>query len=355
MKADEKFMKLVLKLAKKGAGFVSPNPLVGSVIVKSGKVLARGYHEKFGKAHAEINALKKIKFKAHGATLYVNLEPCHHFGKTPPCVDAVFASGVRRVVIAMKDPNPLTRGRSIQKLRMAGIQVDVGVCESEAKNLNRFFIKSITKKLPYVIVKVAQSLDGKISDKPHKKFWFTGTQATKHVQDLRSRVDAILVGRGTVATDDPQLNVRDPKKPQPKRVVLDSHLKTNLRRKIFHSHGGEVIFFSSLKPHHQRVKLFQKKGAKVLCLPSQKISDLKTVLKKLSDLKVASVLVEGGSQVFSSFLTKSAQLVDEWQIIISPSLLGSSGVPDFTLRKPIKIKLNQSVNMESDTLMYCKI
>lgn len=205
-------MRLALKLAGKAAGQVSPNPMVGCVIVRKGKIISRGFHEKFGEAHAEINALKKINSKADGATMYVNLEPCHHFGKTPPCVDAVLASGVKRVVIAMQDPNPLTAGKSIKKLRASGIRVDVGVCEQEARFLNRFFIKYITKKMPYVIVKVAQSLDGKISNKPGKQFWLTGSRAKKHVQDLRSRVDAVLVGRGTVAIDDPQLSVRDKKK-----------------------------------------------------------------------------------------------------------------------------------------------
>lgn len=354
MKVDEKFMQLVLKLAEKGAGFVSPNPMVGCVIVKNHKILAQGFHKKFGESHAEINALEKIKFKASGATLYVNLEPCYHFGKTPPCVETVMASGVSRVVIAMQDPNPLTAGKSIQKLRVAGIKVTVGVCELQAKILNRTFIKFITEKMPFVIVKVAQSLDGKISDKPGKKFWFTGERAVKHVQDLRSKVDAILVGRGTVAIDDPQLNVRDRKKPQPKRIVLDSFLKTNLRSKIFHTHGGEIIFFCSLKPNHKRVKLFEKNAVRVLCFPAQKKLDLKKVLKKLHDLNVASVLIEGGSQVFTSFL-QSAQLVDEWQFIVSPSLVSQNGASAFSQSKFKNIKLNHMVNMGPDTLLYCKI
>lgn len=354
MKADEKFMQFALKLAEKGAGLVSPNPMVGCVIVKNRKILAQGFHEKFGAAHAEINALKKIKFKAAGTTLYVNLEPCHHFGKTPPCVDAVMASGVKRVVIAMQDPNPLTSGKSIEKLRRAGVKVTVGICKAQAKILNKAFIKFVTKKMPYVIVKVAQSLDGKISNKPGRKFWFTGERAVKHVQNLRSRVDAILVGRGTVAIDDPQLNVRDKSKPQPKRIVLDSSLKTNLRRKIFHTQGGKIIFFCSLKPNHKRVKQFEKKGVRVLCLPSQKKPDLRKILKKFHDLNVASVLVEGGAQIFTSFL-KSAKLVDEWRFIVSPSLVGQKGVPAFSHSKIKNIKLNHVVNMESDTLLYCKI
>lgn len=354
MNADQKFMELALKLAEKGAGFVSPNPMVGCVLVKNRKILAQGFHEKFGDCHAEINALRKIKFRAAGATLYVNLEPCHHFGKTPPCVDAIIASGVKRVVIAMSDPNPLTSGKSIRKLRAAGIKVTVGVCAAQAKILNKAFIKFITEKMPYVIVKVAQSLDGKISNRPGKKFWFTGERAVKHVQDLRAQVDAILVGRGTVAIDDPQLNVRDRQKPQPKRVVLDSFLKTNLRKKIFHTRGGEIVFFCVLKPHHKRVKLFQKKGVCVLCLSAQKKMGFKTVLKKLQEMNVASVLVEGGAEIFTGFL-QSAKLVDEWQFIVSPSLVGQKGVPAFSHAKFKNIKLNQSVNRGSDTVLYCKI
>lgn len=354
MKADEKFMELTLKLAEKGSGFVSPNPMVGCVLVKNRKILAQAFHEKFSDSHAEINALQKIKFKAAGATLYVNLEPCHHFGKTPPCVDAVIASGVKRVVIAMSDPNPLTSGKSIRKLRAAGVKVTVGVCAAQAKILNKAFVKFITEKIPYVIVKVAQSLDGKISDRPGKKFWFTGESAMKHVQNLRSQVDAILVGRGTVAIDDPQLNVRDYQKPQPRRIVLDSFLKTNLRKKIFHTRGGEIIFFCALRPHHKRVKLFQQKGVRVLCLSAQKKMDLKTVLKKLQELNVASVLVEGGMRIFTGFL-QSAKLVDEWQFIVSPSFVGQQGVPAFSHSKIKKIKLNHVVNIGPDTLLYCKI
>lgn len=325
---DTSYMQEALELARKGAGRVSPNPMVGAVIVKDGKVLARGYHKKFGSHHAEINALKKIGHQAKGATLYVNLEPCHHHGRTPPCVDTVIASGVTRVVIAMKDPNRLTNGKSIKKMRAAGIQVQVGMCAQEAKELNRFFIKHVQKGLPYVIAKVAQSLDGKIATKKGMQTWLTGDESFKYVQTIRSEVDAILVGRETVRIDDPQLNVRDPKRPQPKRVILDSSLKTSLKSRIFKVHGGDVIFFCQLHLTHPRVRAFQRKGITVISLPKKgKHLDLIKILKTLGQMGIASLYVEGGSEVFTSFCHKN--IVDEWEFILVPQILGQQAVSAF--------------------------
>ena len=214
-------------MAKKGRGRVAPNPMVGCVIVRQGKVLSSGYHAKYGGPHAEINALKKIRFWASGATMYVTLEPCHHFGKTPPCVDAVIASGVRRVVIAMKDPNPKTNGKSVRKLKAAGIEVSLGVCEAEARELNKIFITNIEQCRPHVVVKVAQTLDGKIAFKRNQRSKITGKKSFDYVQKLRANIDAEVVGRGTVQIDNPKLNVRDRKKTQPMGDVMDAGLRVS--------------------------------------------------------------------------------------------------------------------------------
>lgn len=328
---DQKFMKLALSLARKGSGRVSPNPLVGCVIVKNGKILSQGYHQKFGGAHAEVNALKKISGKARGATMYVTLEPCHHFGKTPPCVDAVIQSGVSRVVIAMQDPNPLTAGKSIKKLKRAGIAVTVGVCGDAAKKLNRFFNKHITTGLPYVIAKVAQSVDGKIAAQKGQRTQITGEKAGRYVQKLREEVDAVLVGKNTVQVDDPLLNVRDPKKPQPRRVILDSRL-TLVQKiphlKILNSQGGPVIFVTVLSPAHTRVKKIKSLGCDVLHVNQIKGHvDLRDMLCQLGKLGVTSILVEGGQKIFTAFA--KARLVDEWQVLVSPVILGEKGLNVF--------------------------
>lgn len=349
-KQDEFFMQQVLDLAKQGYGHVSPNPLVGCVIVKNDQVIATGFHQRFGHDHAEIDALKKINFKAKDATLYVNLEPCHHYGKTPPCVDAVISAGVSRVVIAMLDVNPLTSGKSVKKMKKAGITVQVGVCAAEAEFLNRFFIKFIQTKIPYVIAKVAQSLDGKISTKIGKQDWFTGQSAQIYVQQLRAQIDAVLIGRQTLLIDNPRLNVRNGSMAQPKRVVLDSLLKTPLQQqKIFTAKGGEVIFVCTLAENHQRVIEFKKNGITVVCVPSrQPRVSLRPMLKKLGVLGMTSILVEGGAEIFTEFYR--AKQVDEWQILIAPQVVGEQGYPAF-LQK-VLFKAPQQVSLlGQDTLM----
>lgn len=345
-------MKLALTLARKGSGRVSPNPMVGCVLVKNGKILSQGYHQKFGGVHAEVNALKKISGKARGATMYVTLEPCHHFGKTPPCVDAVIQSGVSRVVIAMQDPNPLTAGKSIKKLKRAGIAVTVGVCGDAAKWLNRFFIKHITTGLPYVIAKVAQSVDGKIAAQKGCRTQITGDGAAQYVQKLRSSVDAVLVGKNTVQVDDPLLNVRDPKKPQPWRVILDSELslvKKIPHLKILNSQGGSVVFVTVLPRAHARVKKLKSLGCEILQARQIKGRvDLRDMLCQLGKLGVTSILVEGGQKIFTAFA--KARLVDEWQVLVSPVTLGEKGLSVFSEMIP-DFELNEQALLGEDLLL----
>ncbi|MBF0105559.1 MAG: bifunctional diaminohydroxyphosphoribosylaminopyrimidine deaminase/5-amino-6-(5-phosphoribosylamino)uracil reductase RibD [Deltaproteobacteria bacterium] len=348
---DHKHMLHALTLAAKGAGRCSPNPMVGCVVVKNSKVIASGYHQKSGSDHAEINALKKIKYHAVGTTMYVTLEPCCHFGKTPPCVDAVIRSGIKRVVIAMQDPNPLTNGRSIKKLEAAGIKVSVGICGDQAKQLNRFFIKAITKKRPYVIVKVAQSLDGKISTHKGKQGWITGERAKGYVQDLRSKVDAVMVGRGTVKIDNPMLNVRDARRPQPKRVILDPQLTVSLESLLFKVPGGDVVLVCGLSTEHRRVLSFKKHGVVVLCVKKNQRGglDLDDALLCLYKNGINSVLVEGGAKVFSSFARSN--LVDEWQFIVAPRVVGSQGLGAFEGAGPVGFKVLGTGRLGDDILI----
>lgn len=296
-------MSLVLKLARKGEGRTSPNPMVGAVIVKNGKILATGFHRQAGLPHAEIEALKKLKFKAPGATLYCTLEPCAHHGRTPPCVDRVIASGITRVVASHPDPNPKVAGRSIQKLKQAGLQVKVGVLRKEAEYLNRFFITWITKKRPYIILKAAISRDGKIAPDPalrkkREPYWLTGPKARREVHQLRSKVDAILVGSGTVIADDPQLTVRGrgPVR-QPLRIILGRRHHIPKNSQIF-GPGGPLLI-----THPKNLRLF---------------------LKKLAQKEITSILVEGGAKIYRSFLKLG--FCDELIFFQSPKTLGPKGI-----------------------------
>lgn len=350
------FMRRALALAQKGAGRVAPNPLVGCVIVKNGKMIAEGFHKKFGGDHAEVVALKKLKFQASGATLYVTLEPCHHFGKTPPCVDAVIRSGIKKVIVAMKDPDPRTSGKSIVKMRRAGLQVKTGICRQEAQNLNSAFIKHTKAGLPYVIVKVAQSQDGMISSKQGQQGWITGVQAKKYVQKLRREVDAVLVGRGTAEIDNPRLNVRLATAPQPRRVILDSNLSLSLKSRLFQSVGGPVILVCSKTVPPSKIRQFEKAGAQVL--PVKKTHeglDLVTVLHELARKGVTSILIEGGAQIFTSF-AKQLHLTDEWIFITAPKVIGKMGKPAFRhdVNQP-KLRLILKTNLGDDQMIRGRV
>ncbi|MBI2339403.1 MAG: bifunctional diaminohydroxyphosphoribosylaminopyrimidine deaminase/5-amino-6-(5-phosphoribosylamino)uracil reductase RibD [Deltaproteobacteria bacterium] len=317
-------MSRCLQLAQKAAGHTSPNPLVGAVIVKNGKLLAGGYHHKAGLPHAEIEALKKISFRAEGATLYCNLEPCFHHGRTPPCVHPIIKSGIKRVVIAHRDPNPLVAGRSVRLLKKSGIQVTEGVLEKEARHLNRFFLTWVTKKRPYVILKAGVSLDGKIAG---GKKWITSPPSRRRVHQLRSQVDAILVGAHTIRTDNPRLNVRGIKgAKQPLRIILGSRRQIPVNARIFA--GIQPCPPENLDSRlrgNDRLMFFR--GA------------LPTLMRKLARRNVTSILVEGGAKVFASFIKNS--LCDELILFIAPKILGPSALdvfPPSLLKKfPFKI------------------
>ena len=324
MNNNEQYIKRCFELALKGAGAVSPNPMVGCVIVKNGKVAAEGYHKKFGEAHAERNAVNSALRKGinlKGAELYVNLEPCAHFGKTPPCCDLIIEHKFSKVVIAMKDPYHEVMGRSVKKLKRAGIEVITGVLEPEAIELNKFFVKYVTTGLPYVTLKAAQTIDGKIADDKYRSKWISSTESRKIVHRLRSVYDAVLVGANTIRYDNPKLNVRDVNGRDPYRIILDKELSLGLNYDVFRYKDSRTILISAMESDIKKIRSLQKKGVMVLpCRTRDGKFDLKDVLKKLAAINIASILVEGGAYVYNEFL--KAGLTDELLIFIAPDIMG---------------------------------
>jgi diaminohydroxyphosphoribosylaminopyrimidine deaminase/5-amino-6-(5-phosphoribosylamino)uracil reductase len=321
---DEKYIKRCFELARRGKGRVSPNPLVGCVIVRGGTIVSEGYHQRFGGPHAEVVALRKAGTKARGATLYVNLEPCPHHGKTPPCTEAILAAGVKRVVACMKDPNPLVTGSGFAKLRKAGIQVSVGALRREAEELNEKFVTFMKTGFPFVGVKVAQTLDGKIADVVGRSQWITGKEARTYAHQLRTEYDAILVGAGTVLRDNPRLTVRRVKGRSPLRVVLDGKLSVHPSARLFDTRVARTIVLTSvpaMKKYARKVGQLTMRGVDVLSLERSTELDPKGVLAVLGEMEVSSVLIEGGSRTISKFL--EAGLVQAVHCFIAPKIFGA--------------------------------
>lgn len=321
---DKKFMRLALELAKKGIGTTSPNPAVGAVIVKNNKIVGKGYHRRAGGPHAEIFALLEAKEKAKGATLYVTLEPCSHFGRTPPCTKAIIKSGIKSVVAGMLDPNPLNNGRGAKELKKKGINVKVGLLEDEIKKINEPFIKFITKKMPFLTVKAAQSLDGKIATFSGDSRWISGVESRNYVQELRSQVDAVMVGVNTVIKDDPRLNYRGKKqrKNKPIKIIIDPYLKTPLRAKIFSKVSPTpVIIAVSNKAHLKKIKVLEKRGVKVLKFKTKNnLISLSALMKKLAKLEITDILLEGGGETIARAFKKN--IVDKVLFFIAPKIIG---------------------------------
>lgn len=312
-------MRLTINLAKRGRGKTSPNPLVGAVVVKNGQIIGKGYHKKFGEPHAEVNALNSCGDKAKDAILYVNLEPCCHYGKTPPCTDAIIKSGIRKVVCATLDPNPQVNGKGINLLREGGVKVEVGILEEEAKKLNEAYLKFITTGFPFVILKVAQTLDGKIATKIGDSKWITQEDSRRFVRSLRSWVDAVLVGANTVRRDDPELTIHEVKGENPIRIILDSSGKISSNSKVIKENkNGKTIIATT----NQKTKEKFKEKAEIWTLKKSKdgLVDLTQLLKKAGENQITSLLVEGGSKVFTSFLKE--KLVDKIYYFLSPKILG---------------------------------
>jgi diaminohydroxyphosphoribosylaminopyrimidine deaminase / 5-amino-6-(5-phosphoribosylamino)uracil reductase len=322
---DRLYMTQALRLAAKGRGRTSPNPMVGAVVVVRNSIVGRGYHHRAGGPHAEILALAAAGKQARGGTLYLTLEPCCHTRKrTPPCVPALIESGLRRIVVAMLDPNPQVKGRGVSRLRRAGIDVAVGCCRKESEQLNEAYIHWITTGRPFLILKAAMTLDGKIATAGGESRWITGEEARRQVHRLRSQVDAVMVGIGTVLHDNPQLTARLPGRTvrQPLRVVLDSRLRIPLKAQVLSTKsGGEILIVTAVHASKPRIEKLQRLGATVLTLPAEqgRVS-LHTCLIELGKRGITSVLLEGGSEMNASAF--SAGLVNRVRLYIATMVLG---------------------------------
>jgi len=320
---DEHYMRIALSLAKRGRGKVSPNPLVGAVLVKDGRIVGKGFHQRVGGSHAEVNAIKDAGDKARGADLYINLEPCCYYGRTPPCTDALIENRIKRVFVSMIDPNPLVSGRGIEKLVKAGIQVKTGIAEAKAKRLNEVFIKYFTEKVPFVVLKVASTLDGKIATRTGNARWITGEKSRTFVHQLRNEVDAVLVGIGTVKRDNPLLTTRlkHGEGRDPHRIVLDTHLKIPLSSKLLHLDSqAKTIIATTEGASPRKIKKLEGLGVKILTIPTLKGRlDLKALLKELGKMEITSVMVEGGREIITSFLEHG--LVDKLYLFYAPKII----------------------------------
>jgi diaminohydroxyphosphoribosylaminopyrimidine deaminase/5-amino-6-(5-phosphoribosylamino)uracil reductase len=322
---DERYMRLALRLARKGAGRTSPNPMVGAVVVRGSKIVATGYHRRAGEDHAEIIALERAKRKVRGATLYINLEPCSHHGRTPPCTRSLIDAGIKKVVVGMRDPNPLVSGQGIRRLRRAGIQVDVGFLEAECQSFNEAFKKYITRHIPFVLLKLAASLDGKIATSTGESRWITGATSRLFVHKVRNQVDAVLIGVGTVLADNPQLTCRLPGGRDPLRVVLDGHLRIPLRSCLLRQRAPEkTIIATGSRVPKQKIKAIQSCGAQVWSFPLRKGTiPFASLLKKLGKLGLLSVMIEGGATTASRALNE--RIVDKVLFFYAPKIIGGEG------------------------------
>ena len=318
---DERLMQRALALARRGLGKTSPNPVVGAVLVRKGRVLAEGWHKRSGGPHAEIFALRGVK--ARGATLYVTMEPCSTWGKTPPCTEAIIAAGVKRVVVAALDPNPKHNGRGLKILRRAGIRIESGLLAQEAVAMNEAFNKWITTGMPFVIAKAAMSLDGKIATRTGDSKWITSEMARRQSHKLRSYVDAIMVGANTVIRDDPQLTLRHGVRGrQPLRVVVDARGRTPMKAKLFTDahRKGTIVLTTNLSSARWR-RCLVLLGIDIVVVNHKKGRvDLPATLKKLGKRNVTSLLVEGGGELLGSFF--DAQLVDKVALFYAPMVIG---------------------------------
>lgn len=315
---DERMMRLCLRLARRGRVWAHPNPMVGAVVASGGRVIATGWHRRAGAAHAEVEALRRAGRRARGATLYVSLEPCVHHGRTPPCVNAVIASGVRRVVVGAIDPNPAVHGRGVRRLRAAGVRVDVGVLGGESRRLNETFFFAMTRRRPFVTLKAAATLDGRMATRTGDAKWITGAAARREAHRLRAEHDAVLVGAGTVIADDPRLTVRGVPGPQPVRVVLDGRLRAPPNARVFL--GRPPVWLATTIAAKRRRGARYRAGV-VLGLGGRggRIA-IPSLLRHLWLLGVNSVLVEGGGETHAAFV--EARCVDRVVAFVAPAIVG---------------------------------
>lgn len=319
---DEFYMEKALELAEKGMGMVNPNPMVGAVIVKDGRIVGQGFHEEYGKAHAERNAVKNAACDLEGATIYVTLEPCAHYGKTPPCVDLLIEKKFKRVVIGMLDPNPLVAGKSIEKLKKNNIEVTVGIKEKECRKLNEVFLKYITTKIPFVIMKAGISLDGKIATCSGQSQWITSKKSRLHSHELRRRMSGIMVGINTVLSDDPSLTYRGSGKGKdPVRIIIDSSLRIPLESMVIKYNNSNTIVVCVENYNTEKKEKLENIGVKVIeTKPLDGRVSLQELMIKLGRENIDSILIEGGGTI--NFSALKAGIVDKVRFYIAPKIIG---------------------------------
>lgn len=343
-------MRLALQMAETTKGQTELNPVVGCVIVKEGRVIGMGAHLKMGTAHAEVQALQMAGEEAEGSTAYVTLEPCSHYGKTPPCAERLIQEKVKRVVIACTDPNPDVAGRGIEKLKNAGIEVEVGLLQQEAIQLNEMFNKYITKKMPFVTLKTASTLDGKIASKTGDSKWITNESSRGYVHTLRHQHQAIMVGVETVIADNPSLNTRlSVGGLQPIRIVVDSNLRTPMDAKVIGDQSLKTILLSTENVSLNKIKQFEEQGVDVyLCGSGTKVN-LTIAMKQLAEQGIGSILLEGGGRLNGAML--EAKLIDKMMLFYAPKIIGGETSPSSFVFPGFK-KMNEAIvldNIQSQT------
>ncbi|HET6488736.1 MAG TPA: bifunctional diaminohydroxyphosphoribosylaminopyrimidine deaminase/5-amino-6-(5-phosphoribosylamino)uracil reductase RibD, partial [Syntrophales bacterium] len=329
---DEHYMKMALNLAKRGAPWACPNPLVGAVIVRDGRIIGKGYHRRCGESHAEINAIENATESVRGSTLYINLEPCSHHGKTPPCVERLIKENPARVVIGTVDPNPLVSGRGIAALKRHGIETRTGVLADQCREINEVFFKYIRTRIPFVTLKFAQSIDGKIATATGHSRWISSEPSRVFAHRLRSFHEAILVGSGTVVKDDPELTCRLVRGRDPLRVIVDSKLKIPLEARVLQDQDrARTLVFTTAGHNKKKMAALSDRGIEVKAAGERKV-DLRAVLQELGRRQVSSLLVEGGAGVLTSFIREG--LADRIIIISAPKIFGkgTDAIGDLAVR-----------------------
>ena len=360
---DQNYMLQAIQLAKQGEGWTNPNPMVGAVIVKNGRIIGKGYHKKCGELHAERNAIASLTESAEGATIYVTLEPCCHYGKTPPCTEAIIEQKIKRVVIGSRDPNPKVSGKGIKMLQEAGIEVIEDFMREECDRLNPVFFHYITTKTPYVVMKYAMTLDGKIATKTGASKWITGEAARAEVQHMRHRYMGIMAGIGTVLADDPMLNVRVEGWKSPIRILCDSGLRIPLDGQIVKSAGKyrTIVAYADSENTEAKRKRLHEMGVETICCPDENNQvDLKKLMKYLGKEGIDSILLEGGGTLNDSALR--AGIVQEVQAFIAPKLFGGMNsktpVEGIGVRFPseaVKLKCVDICQVGEDIRITCQV
>jgi diaminohydroxyphosphoribosylaminopyrimidine deaminase/5-amino-6-(5-phosphoribosylamino)uracil reductase len=357
-----KYMKRALELAKLGSGQVHPNPMVGAVIVKNGKIIGEGYHEFFGGPHAEINAISHATEDVKGSTIYVTLEPCSHYGKTPPCADRIIKEGFKKVIVGMSDPNPLVNGKGIEKLKQAGILVMDNILKENAKLLNETYLKNILKKEPFCLMKTAMTLDGKISTFTGDSKWISSKKSRMFVHELRHHYTGIMVGVNTVIKDNPKLNDRSgyKKKSNPIRIVVDSNGRTPMDAKLLSDETPTIIAVTQNAPS-SFVKAVKKKGKEIIVCPEKENKvDLKHLMRILNGKGIDSILLEGGSTL--NFTAIKEGIVDKVISFISPKIVGGKdaltpvgGYGIESIKNAITLNIESVTKIDDDILVEAYI